>query len=161
VTTATDAWLDCINANLAVKGAAYLHNLATDTPADEYAAGVPVVSIRALPQPGLDVTAAAARIAAAIATAGGMPPKDIWIAWTDIPAGRYVILDQAPSTHPKETHPPLVEISSTPRPIEISEAMMLAAARAVAAELDISEQNVRVLYAEIPKRRLYSRGRYQ
>jgi phenylpyruvate tautomerase PptA (4-oxalocrotonate tautomerase family) len=138
-----------------------LHILATGALPDEYAAAVPVVNIRALPQPGLDVKAAAARIAAAIAKAGGMPPKDIWIAWTDIPAGRYVILDQAPSTHPKETHPPLVEISSTPRPSAISEAMMLAAAQAVAAELDISENNVRVLYAEIPKRRLYSRGRYQ
>jgi phenylpyruvate tautomerase PptA (4-oxalocrotonate tautomerase family) len=122
---------------------------------------VPVVSIRALPQPDLDVKSAASRIAAAIARAGDMPPEDIWIAWTDIPAGRYVILDQAPSTHPNDTHPPLVEISSTPRAVETSEAMMLAAAQAVAAELRISDKNVRVLYAEIPKRRLYSRGKYK
>jgi phenylpyruvate tautomerase PptA (4-oxalocrotonate tautomerase family) len=119
------------------------------------------VSIRALPQPRLDIKSAATRIAAAIAKAGGLPPQDIWITWTDIPAGRYVILGEAPSTHPKETHPPLVEISSTPRAIEVSEAMMLAAAQAVSEELGISDQNVRVLYAEIPKRRLYSRGRYQ
>ena len=122
---------------------------------------MPVVSIRALPQPGLDVKAAATRIAAAIAHAGGLPPQDIWIAWTGIAAGHYVIVDDAPATQPQETHPPLVEISSTPRPVETSEAMMLAAAEAVAAELGISDKNVRVLYAEIPKRRLYSRGRYQ
>lgn len=122
---------------------------------------MPVVSIRSLPQPGLDVKAAATRIAAAIAKAGGLQPQDIWVTWTDIPAGRYVILDQAPSTHPKDTHPPLVEISAAARPIEVSEAMMVAAAEAVSEALGISDQNVRVVYAEIPKRRLYSRGRYQ
>jgi phenylpyruvate tautomerase PptA (4-oxalocrotonate tautomerase family) len=122
---------------------------------------MPVVSIRALQQPGRDVKTAATRIGAAIAKAGGVPPQDIWIVWTAIAPGRYIIVDQAPSTQPKETHPPLVEISATPRPIETAEAMMLAAAQAVSEELGISDQNVRVLYAEIPKRRLYSRGRYQ
>jgi phenylpyruvate tautomerase PptA (4-oxalocrotonate tautomerase family) len=123
---------------------------------------MPVITIRALPQPGVDIDRAASKIAAAIAEAAGVGRQDIWIVWSDIAAGRYVIADSKPTVQPTETHPPLVEISSTSgRSPEVAEAMMQAAAQAVGAELRIPPSNVRVLYAEIPPRRLFSRGRFQ
>jgi len=123
---------------------------------------MPVISIRALPQNEVDATRASSKIGAAIAEAAGVPPTEIWVVWTDIPAGRYVIADAAPAVQPADTHPPLVEISATSgRSVEVAEAMMRAAARAVGAELHIPPENVRVLYQEIPPRRLFSRGRYQ
>jgi phenylpyruvate tautomerase PptA (4-oxalocrotonate tautomerase family) len=123
---------------------------------------MPIVSIRALPQQGVDVTRAASNIGAAIAEAAGIPPTEIWVVWSDIPGGRYVIVDTAPRAQPPKTHPPLVEISSTSgRPAHVAEAMLEAAARSVGAELGISPENVRVLYQEVPPRRLFSRGRYQ
>lgn len=123
---------------------------------------MPVVTIRALPQPGVEVAKAAARIGDVIAKAAGVPPSHIYIVWSDIPAGRYVIADAVPEAQPPDTHPPLVEISATSgRTPEVIESVLAATARAVGAELGIPQENVRVLYQEIPPRRLFSRGRYQ
>src|SRR5688572_27819545 len=99
---------------------------------------MPLITIRALPQQGVDIDRATPKIAAAIAEAAGLGPQEIWIVWSDIAAGRYVIADTRPTVQPTETHPPLVEISSTSgRSPEVAEAMMQAAARAVGAELRI------------------------
>ena len=123
---------------------------------------MPVVTIRALPQPGVDVAKSAARIGGAIARAAGVPPSDVYVVWSEIPAGGYVIVDAAPEAQPPNTHPPLVEISATSgRTPEVLESVLAAAARAVGAELRVPHENVRVLYQEIPPRRLFSRGRYQ
>lgn len=123
---------------------------------------MPVVSIRALPAAGLDRTRAATRISEVIAAAAGVRPGDIWVVWSELAAGSYVIAGNAPAEQPANTHPPLVEISSASgRPPDIVEAILAAAARAVAEQLSIAEDDVRVCYAEIPARRLYSRGRYQ
>lgn len=123
---------------------------------------MPVVSVRALAQPEIDVVDAVTRIGAAIATAAGVPPSDIYIVWSEIPPGRYAIAGAVPDEQPRGTHPPLVEISSASgRAPELIERVLVATARAVAAELGVAEENVRVLYQEIPPRRLFSRGRYQ
>ena len=123
---------------------------------------MPVVSVRALPRDGLDVAAAGARIGAAIAAAAGVPPTDIWVVWSDIAPGRYVIAGAAPASQPGETHPPLVEISSASgRSPEVAEAMMRTAADAIAHELGIAAKNVRVVFAEVPRGRLFSQGRLQ
>jgi phenylpyruvate tautomerase PptA (4-oxalocrotonate tautomerase family) len=109
-----------------------------------------------------DRSRAAAIIGEAIAAAAGVTPTDIWVVWTDLAPGSYVIAGTAPAAQPANTHPPLVEISSASgRPPEVVDAMLAAAARAIGAQLGVPEQNVRVSYAEIPPRRLYSRGRYQ
>ena len=123
---------------------------------------MPVVTIRALPQRGLDRTTAAKNIGAAIATAAGVQPTDIWIVWSDVESGAYVIAGAAPTAEPSDSHPPLVEISATSgRSAELTEAILQATARAVSGELRVPPENVRVLYAEIPPRRLFSRGRFQ
>jgi phenylpyruvate tautomerase PptA (4-oxalocrotonate tautomerase family) len=123
---------------------------------------MPIVTIRALPQPGIEVTKTAARIGAAIAKAAGMPPSHIYVLWSDISAGHYGIAEAAPDEQPRDTHPPLVEISATSgRTPEFIEGVLAATAQAVAAELGVAPENVRVLYQEIPPRRLFSRGRYQ
>ena len=123
---------------------------------------MPVVSVRALPRDGLDVAAAGARIGAAIAAAAGVAPTDIWLVWSDIAPGRYVVAGSAPARQPDETHPPLVEISAAAgRPPEVAEAIMRAAASSIASELGVDPKNVRVIYAEVPRGRLYSREKLQ
>jgi phenylpyruvate tautomerase PptA (4-oxalocrotonate tautomerase family) len=123
---------------------------------------MPVVSIRALPVPALDRSRAATRISEAIAAVAGIKPTDIWVVWSDLAPGSYVIAGSAPTDQPAPTHPPLVEISSASgRPTDVVDAMLAAAARAIGDQLGVPEDNVRVVYAEIPPRRLYSRARYQ
>ena len=123
---------------------------------------MPIVTIRSLPPGPADRTIAATRIADAIAAAASVEPSDIWIVWADIAPGGYVAAGEAPREQPASTHPPLVEISSgSGRSPEIVDAMLAAAARAIGEELGLPEQNVRVVYAEVPPRRIYSRGRYQ
>ena len=60
---------------------------------------MPVVTIRALPQRGLDRTTAAKNIGAAIATAAGVQPTDIWIVWSDVESGAYRITTTDLSVH--------------------------------------------------------------
>jgi len=122
---------------------------------------MPVITIRSLAKPD-DSVAASTRIATAIADAAHMPARDIWLVWTPIAPRSYVVNGEAPDTQPDDTHPPLVEISSAAgRPADVVEAMLKAAAEAIAAELHVTPLNVRVVFAEVPPRRIYSRGRYQ
>jgi len=122
---------------------------------------MPIVTIRSLAKPD-DSVAASKRIATAIADAAHMPAHDIWLVWTAVAPGSYVVNGVAPDAQPEDTHPPLVEISSgAGRTPDVVEGMLKAAAEAIAAELHVTPQNVRVIFAEVPTRRIYSRGRYQ
>jgi phenylpyruvate tautomerase PptA (4-oxalocrotonate tautomerase family) len=122
---------------------------------------MPVITIRSLAKPD-DSVAASKRIATAIADAAHMAARDIWLVWTPIAPRSYVVNGEAPDAQPDDTHPPLVEISSAAgRPADVVEAMLKATAEAIAAELHVTPLNVRVVFAEVPSRRIYSRGRYQ
>lgn len=122
---------------------------------------MPVITIRSLARPD-DVTASSTRISETVAAAAHMAPHDVWIVWSRIAPGEYVVKGEAPNTQPNDAFPPLAEISSgAGRSTDVVEAMLKATAEAIAAELRVAPTNVRVIYAEVPVRRIYSRGRYQ
>jgi phenylpyruvate tautomerase PptA (4-oxalocrotonate tautomerase family) len=123
---------------------------------------VPVVTIRALAGSTRDVPRAAAAVSEAIAVAAQRPATDIYVIWEDIAPGHYAIGQATPASQPAETHPPLVEISGTAgRAPEAREAIMRAAADAVAAQVGVTAANVRVLYVEAPRGTIFGRGRIQ
>ena len=121
---------------------------------------VPVIEIRALPQPEDVVERVLTCVTKAVADVLGEEPSGTWATWEEIPADRYSEGDVAAAAQPRETHPPLVRvIAFEGRSDEQVSAMLEAAAAAVAGELAIDPGNVFAVYDEARSGRIFTGGR--
>jgi phenylpyruvate tautomerase PptA (4-oxalocrotonate tautomerase family) len=106
---------------------------------------VPVVRIRALPQPSADVRAVAAAVATALAAELGESPRGTWATWETVE--RYVEGGEAATVQPFSTHPPIVTLfaaSGRPR-----EDLLRCVAETLARALELEPGNVWVRYEEV------------
>ena len=109
-------------------------------------AGVPLIEIRALPQPsGVDVPAVMSAVAEAVREVLQNRPQGTWVTWETIEhyvEGPYVATEQ-----PRGTHPPIVTISAAAgRP---REAIEQAVAAALERELGLERDSVFMKYVEL------------
>ena len=120
---------------------------------------MPVVEVRALPQPDDVVQRVLAAVTQRVADALGEEPRGTWATWDEIPAGRYSEGDAAADEQPRSTHPPLVRIVAFEgRTDEQVAAMLEAAADAVAEELALEPGNVFAVYDEARSGRIFTGG---
>ena len=114
---------------------------------------MPVVVIRALPQPSADVRAVAAAVATALAAELGESPRGTWATWQTVEA--YVEGDEASAVQPRDTHPPLATVIARGRPPETVTRMLRCVGETLVRELDLEPGNVFVRYEEVEPGRLY------
>lgn len=121
---------------------------------------MPVVRIRALPQPsGVEVAAVLGRVSLALADLLGEPPSGTWATWETIEPGRYAEGEEAPAEQPRSTHPPLVSlVAFEGRPPDLVEQMLVTVAETLARELELEPGNVFVTYDEARAGRLFTGG---
>ena len=120
---------------------------------------MPVVEIRALPQPDNVVTRVLDAVTSDIAAVLDEEPGGTWATWEEIAPGRYSEGDVAAAAQPHETHPPLVRvIAFEGRSEEQIAAILEAAAAAVAGGLGIDPGNVFAVYDEARSGRTFTGG---
>jgi phenylpyruvate tautomerase PptA (4-oxalocrotonate tautomerase family) len=120
---------------------------------------VPVVEIRALPQPDDVVQHVLAAATHAVADALGEEPRGTWATWEEIQPGRYSEGEAPAQVQPYDTHPPLVRVTAFEgRTDEQIAAMLKAAAAAIAGELGIDPGNVFAVYDEARSGRIFTGG---
>ncbi len=117
---------------------------------------MPIVEVRALPQPGqVSIPAVLARVCADLAKAVGCPERQVWATWETLPPGTYAEADAAPELQPRDTHPPMARILAMEgRDAEHVTAMLDSVARSLAATLPIDEGNTFVRYEELRRGRV-------
>jgi phenylpyruvate tautomerase PptA (4-oxalocrotonate tautomerase family) len=118
---------------------------------------VPVIRIRALPRDGVDERSIAASVARAVAAELDEDPRGTWVTWETVDA--YAEGGVVPSTQPDDTHPPLAEIRSGPRPPDVVSRMLRAVGDTLVAELGLEQGNVFVVFDEVDPARLYDADR--
>jgi len=117
---------------------------------------VPIIRIRALPRDGVDERAVAAAVARAVAAELGEDPRGTWVTWETVDA--YAEGGVVPSKQPDDTHPPLAEIRSGPRPPDVVARMLRAVGDTLVRELGLERGNVFVVLDEVDPARLYDAG---
>jgi phenylpyruvate tautomerase PptA (4-oxalocrotonate tautomerase family) len=122
---------------------------------------MPVVRIRALPQPVLvDPRSVLGAVTTALAEVLGERPEGTWATWEQLPPGCYAEGTVAPDEQPRATHPPLVSVTAFEgRPPELVERMLVCVAETLARELELEPGNVFVTYEEATSGRVYDGGR--
>jgi phenylpyruvate tautomerase PptA (4-oxalocrotonate tautomerase family) len=122
---------------------------------------MPVVHIRALPQPVLvDPRSVLGAVTTALAELLGEPPESTWATWEQLPPGFYAEGEVAPDEQPRATHPPLVSlVAFEGRPPELVERMLVCVAETLARELGLEPGNVFATYDEKTSGRVYDGGR--
>jgi phenylpyruvate tautomerase PptA (4-oxalocrotonate tautomerase family) len=120
---------------------------------------MPVVEIRALPQPGLDVGPVLAAVTQELAAFLGEEASGTWATWEEIPGGRYSEGGDAPAAQPRSTHPPLVRVTAFEgRAPNVVAGMLRTVAETLARELGLEPGNVFVRYEEQVSGRLFTGG---
>jgi len=120
---------------------------------------VPIVEIRALPQPGVEIESVLAAVTHELAALLGEEPRGSWAIWEEIEAGRYSEGGDAPPLQPRSTHPPLVRVSGFEgREPALVTRMLETVAVTLARELELEPGNVFVRYEELRSGRLYTGG---
>jgi phenylpyruvate tautomerase PptA (4-oxalocrotonate tautomerase family) len=114
---------------------------------------VPVVTIRALPQPSRDVGAVAAAVATALAQELGEDPRGTWATWETVAA--YAEGGETPAEQPRDTHPPLATVLARGRSPEIVARMLRCVGDTLVDELGLDPGNVFVRFEEVEPDRLY------
>jgi phenylpyruvate tautomerase PptA (4-oxalocrotonate tautomerase family) len=114
---------------------------------------VPVVQIRALPQPHADVRVTAIAVANALAAELGEDPRGTWVTWETVDA--YAEGGAAPAVQPTDTHPPLATILAGARPPDVVALMLRAVGDTLVRELRLEPGNVFVTLEEVDPGRLY------
>lgn len=114
---------------------------------------MPVVRIRALPQHHLDTRQISIAVANAVAAELGEDPRGTWVTWETVDA--YAEGGVVPDEQPRDTHPPIAEIRSGPRPPDVAARMLRAVGDTLVAELGLEPGNVFVVLDEIDRARLY------
>lgn len=123
---------------------------------------MPVITIRALPQPSIgraEITRVLSAVSVAAAHAFGVPGRQVWSTWQDIGPGHYVEGAEPASEQPPDTHPPLVDVVAFHgRGEEMIAAALEAIAAAIARELGLDPANVFITYTEGKPGRVFSGG---
>jgi phenylpyruvate tautomerase PptA (4-oxalocrotonate tautomerase family) len=121
---------------------------------------MPVVRIRALPQPpGIDVAAVLAAVTRELAAVLEEEPRGTWATWDELAPGRYSEGGDAPGRQPRDTHPPLVSlVAFEGRSDELVERMLTCVAYTLARALGLEAGNVFVTYEEARAGRIYTGG---
>ena len=102
---------------------------------------MPLIEIRALPQPGRpDVAPVLRRVAADVAAAIGARPEAVWVTWSTIEGG-YVVAADVRAEQPPGSHPPLVHVTAR-RSAEQVDAICAAVEAALVEELGLAAGNV-------------------
>jgi hypothetical protein len=114
---------------------------------------VPVVRIRALPQPSGDLRAVTSAVATALAAELGEDPRGTWATWETVEA--YAEGDVSPLEQPRDTHPPLATVIARGRSAETVTRMLRSVGDTLVRELGLEPGNVFVTYDEIDPARLY------
>jgi hypothetical protein len=122
---------------------------------------VPVVRVRALPQPdSVDVQAALTAVTRDLAALLEEHPSGSWATWETIRPGRYAEGSELPELQPRDTHPPLVNVTALEgREPELVERMLVVVAETLVRELGLGAGNVFATYDEVRSGRVYSGGR--
>ena len=114
---------------------------------------MPVVRIRALPQPHADSRAVCIAVANALAAAVGGEPRGTWVTWETVDA--YAEGGIAPAVQPADTHPPIATVLAAPRPPAVVSRMLRAVGDTLVHELGLEPGNVFVTLEEVDPARLY------
>jgi phenylpyruvate tautomerase PptA (4-oxalocrotonate tautomerase family) len=114
---------------------------------------MPVVRIRALPQPSADVRAVVAAVATALAAELGEPPHGTWATWEKV--GAYAEGAETPIEQPRDTHPPLATVVARGRSPETVARMLRCVGDTLVRELGLEAGNVFVTFEEVEPGRLY------
>ncbi len=122
---------------------------------------MPVVAIRALPQPGSFLPGpTCCRLALALAPIMGVPPRAVFVTWQEIPPDHYAEGDTLASTQPRDTHPPLVELHAWQgRSPETIETALTAIVTVLEEDLSLGTGNVFAFYTELTSGRVFTGGR--
>ena len=115
---------------------------------------VPVVRIRALPQPSADVRAVTIAVARALALELEEPPHGTWVTWQTVDA--YAEGGEAPAEQPPDTHPPVaIVLAYRGRDPETIGRMLQCVGDTLVRELDLEAGNVFVSFQELAPGHLY------
>jgi phenylpyruvate tautomerase PptA (4-oxalocrotonate tautomerase family) len=118
---------------------------------------VPVVRIRALPQPSADIRTVTAAVAGALATELGEDPRGTWATWETVDV--YAEGPETPALQPPDTHPPLATVLGFEgRAPDLIERIIRCVGDTLARELGLEADNVFVTYEEVGPGRLYEGG---
>jgi phenylpyruvate tautomerase PptA (4-oxalocrotonate tautomerase family) len=110
---------------------------------------VPLIEIRALPQPAsVDVEQVLARVTQAVAAVLGNDPRGTWATWEEIPFDRYSEGGVTVSEQPTGTHPPLVRVAGA-RPPELVRPILDAVAETLTRELGLEPDNAFVRWEQL------------
>lgn len=102
---------------------------------------MPLIEIRALPQPGdADVERVLARIATEVAGAIGARPSAVWVTWSTIDGG-YAVASDIRTEQPRETHAPIVHVHARRTAAEV-EAICATVESVLVDELALADGNV-------------------
>jgi len=116
---------------------------------------VPLVEIRALPQPAhVDVGAVLGRVTRAVAAVLGEDPRGTWATWEEIPFARYSEGEVLATAQPTATHPPLVRVSGAGRPDELVGRILDAVSLTLTESLGLEPGNAFVRWEELQPERL-------
>lgn len=121
---------------------------------------MPVIEIRALPQPaGVEVEAVLGAVTQGLAALLGEEPRGTWATWEELAPGRYSEGGDAPTVQPRATHPPLVRIVAFEgRSPALVAALLERVAAILARELALEPGNVFVRYEEVRSGHLFTGG---
>jgi hypothetical protein len=114
---------------------------------------VPVIRIRALPQPHADVRTASIALAEAVAAALGEEPRGTWVTWETVDA--YAEGGVVPSEQPLDSHPPIAHVQSGRRPAEVVDLLLRVVGDTLVEALALEPGNVFVTFEEVDQARLY------
>ena len=114
---------------------------------------MPIVEIRALPQPAsVDVAAVLGRICRDLAAALGCPARHVWATWETLAPGTFVEANVTAGEQPRDSHAPMVRILAMEgRPPETIRRMLEAVCASLASALEIDPDNVFARYEELRK----------
>lgn len=101
---------------------------------------MPVVRIRALPQPAADPREVAAAVATALAAEMDEDPGGTWATWETVDA--YAEGEVTPAEQPRDTHPPIVTVTARGRAPEVVVRMLRCVGDTLARELGLEPGNV-------------------
>jgi hypothetical protein len=105
---------------------------------------MPFLHVRSLPPAApFDVEAAVRATSAAFCAGAGVDERHVTVTWQLLAPGSYAAAGATAAAQPDASHPVLVElVASDANPPQRLEAMLLAAARAVAAQARVPDRNV-------------------
>jgi phenylpyruvate tautomerase PptA (4-oxalocrotonate tautomerase family) len=116
---------------------------------------VPLIEIRALPQPDrVDIGAVLDAVTHGVAAVLDEEPRGTWATWEEIPFERYSEGGVTVTEQPAATHPPLVRVAGGGRPDEVVGRILDTVSEILTLELGMEPGNAFVRYEALTPERL-------